>query len=121
MNEDVYLFDEFTAVTKLFEKAQVEYIRPGWSETTASNDYPSRRVARNLRWKATEERCICSITGLPAICPRVYRLNENGEIIPYRLYVPLSESTGRSRSPLDKPLRLSSASHNEVTAPIVVS
>jgi hypothetical protein len=49
MNEDVHLFDEFTAIQKLFEKTQVEYIRPGWSKTTATNDYPSRELLEILR------------------------------------------------------------------------
>ncbi len=106
MNEDVYLFDEFTAVTKLFEKAQVEYIRPGWSETTASNDYPSRELLEILRSEGDRRKVYLLDNGPAGNMPGVYRLNENGEIIPYRLYVPLSESTGRSRSPLDKPLRL---------------
>jgi hypothetical protein len=106
MNEDVYLFDEFTAVKRLFEKTQVEYVRPGWSETTALVDYPSRELLEILRSEGDRTKIYLLDNGPTGNMPGVYRLNENGEINPYRLYVPLSESTGRSRSPLDKPLRL---------------
>ena len=106
MNEDVYLFDEFTAVKKLFEKTQVEYIRPGWSETTALVDYPSRELLEILRSEGDRTKIYLLDNGPTGNMPGVYRLNANGEINPYRLYVPLSESTGRSRSPLDKPLRI---------------
>jgi hypothetical protein len=106
MTEDVYLFDEFTAVKMLFEKTQVEYIRPGWSETTALVDYPSRELLEILRSEGDRTKVYLLDNGPTGNMPGVYRLNENGEINPCRLYVPLSESTDRSRSPLDKPLRL---------------
>jgi hypothetical protein len=106
MDEHVYLFDEFTAVEKLFEKTRAGYIRPGWSETTASNDYPSRELLQILRSEGDRKKVYLLDNGPTGNMPGVYRANENGEIDPCRLYIPLSESTGRSRSPLDKPLRL---------------
>ena len=87
MIADVYLFDEFTAVKRLFEKTQVEYIRRDGPKLRLSR-LSFTRVAKILRSEGDRTKIYLLDNGPTGNMPGVYRLNENGEINPYRLYVP---------------------------------
>jgi hypothetical protein len=106
MNEDLCLFDEFSAVGELFDKTHAEYIRRSSTETTESNDYPTRELLEILRTEGDKSRVYLLDNGPTGNMPGVYRLDESGEINPRRFYAPLTESTGRSRRPRQDPIPL---------------
>jgi hypothetical protein len=105
MNEDLKLLDEFEAVRELVQKTQVEDVMRASTDSMEANRFLSKELLQILQKEGDKKKIYLLDNGPTGNVPGVYLLNQDGEIHPYPLYVPM-EFNGRSLQASRKPLIL---------------
>lgn len=105
VNEDLELLDEFEVVSELVQKTQVGDVMRASTGSMEANRFVSKELLQILQKEGDEKKTYLLNNGPTGNMPGVYLLNEDGEIHPYPLHVPM-EFNGRSLQASKKPLIL---------------
>ncbi len=89
VNADLELFSEYEAVGQLVQKAHVEYVMRAPTGDMEANRFMSRELLQILEKEGDKKKIYLLDNGPTGSAPGVYLLNEDGEIRPYPLYVPM--------------------------------